>query len=1135
MSTVRSLYISICILLFAVTIMQAQIPNDSCQYAITLHADYQILEKKCSEITNENAIFKQESIETCNGNKTAYVSKSYYKVKPGTYTLSEPLGENRFIRVFNSCDDNVVKYCGYERTIKVVESFFQELNESIIEITSYSFDMNQPNYFTNCIKRVVPYSQNSVFNSEPDMFFYEVDYRDADPSWVQIGTVKGIPFDGYAIEAINSLGKMVARREITGCGTLAVDDGLCLLDTFHITYDAFGFTHLNAFSSTSGLILRAPDGRIEDFISFEGNVIEYESSSSVPIGPETDSNAGLNISVQRNNLFSQDGWTREDPTDITRVGTSFIRNAGPRLNVYKGLVGCNGILFSPKENGDIILDVGQGDGLGSMISPVNRYHNKGYLSTTIDILANSIFVGDTSNISGSVTCSEYNFNHLSLRNNSIASLTLDGIGSIRGLITFDVHGNDPALHDILQLTGSTAIAGNINIKLDANYDPPIGTSITLITYERLAIDLHQDDAPAGWLLQQDHDAKTINLVKENIVLGSQCESAEAITLSDETCNNIISSSTIDGINSNLNTCSNQNMRTKWYSAIINEEGPYTIDIINQQSIHKIGLYSGTCGSLNQLICSADSLNYFLVEGEYIFSVSASIDEVNGFDLCISPTQLSNSSIENIGINTQNPITSLDVNGSIRLSDDSISLPGVMRFKELKFEGFNGQRWVPLSDENQYSSNTEGDNDSSNEIQQLSLTGNNLTLTLGGTIDLTPLQNSIWNNIQGVPTDLLDGDDVDDADNDPTNEIETWATLAGIPTDIADGDDVDDADASITNEKINSVSLTNTQLTINEGTQDYMVNLADIATPWSKDVTDIYINEKVGISITDPQKELDIDGEVQISTNSSGSVFQLNLIENNSGYARLNFTNTSNKDITLAALPSATTADSKLSFYIEDAGDVMTVTGAYRVGINNNNPQSDLHIIHKNGPANGGLRIQNTSDANDDYWNMYVSSSTDELRLYANATQVGEFNFTSGAYSAISDERMKSGIQPLHFEWSKFMLLNAANYSFLHDANKRQYLGLLAQEVQEIYPELVQYDEEEDTYRLDYSGTGVIAIKAVQELKNENEVLKDDVNSLSKKNNEFKNLYIGLKNENEKMALMILELQRQINEINNKFE
>lgn len=260
--------------------------------------------------------------------------------------------------------------------------------------------------------------------------------------------------------------------------------------------------------------------------------------------------------------------------------------------------------------------------------------------------------------------------------------------------------------------------------------------------------------------------------------------------------------------------------------------------------------------------------------------------------------------------------------------------------------------------------------------------------------------------------------------------------------------------------------------------------------------------KIGIGISDPQRELDVDGQVQITTNSNASIFQLNLVENNGSYARLNMTNTSGKDITLAADPDVITANSKLNIYIEDAGDIMTYTGAKRVGINNGNPQSDLHIEHANGAANGGLRLQNTADANDDYWNFYVSSSNDELRLYANSTKVGDFDFVSGVYSSVSDERMKSSIQPLHFEWSKFMLLNAANYSFLHDTNKRKYLGLLAQEVQEIYPELVRYDEDEDTYRLDYSGTGVIAIKAVQELKKENEELKERVKNLETKLEEF---------------------------------
>jgi hypothetical protein len=43
------------------------------------------------------------------------------------------------------------------------------------------------------------------------------------------------------------------------------------------------------------------------------------------------------------------------------------------------------------------------------------------------------------------------------------------------------------------------------------------------------------------------------------------------------------------------------------------------------------------------------------------------------------------------------------------------------------------------------------------------------------------------------------DQVDDADADPTNELQDWTTLPGIPADIADGDQVDDADADPTNE------------------------------------------------------------------------------------------------------------------------------------------------------------------------------------------------------------------------------------------------------------------------------------------------------------------------------------------------
>jgi hypothetical protein len=77
----------------------------------------------------------------------------------------------------------------------------------------------------------------------------------------------------------------------------------------------------------------------------------------------------------------------------------------------------------------------------------------------------------------------------------------------------------------------------------------------------------------------------------------------------------------------------------------------------------------------------------------------------------------------------------------------------------------------------------------------------------------------WSNLPGIPAELADGvDDVDDADSDPTNELQDWSNLPGIPAELADGtDDVDDADADATNELQNlSVSAIGDTLYLQNG-------------------------------------------------------------------------------------------------------------------------------------------------------------------------------------------------------------------------------------------------------------------------------------------------------------------------------
>lgn len=218
--------------------------------------------------------------------------------------------------------------------------------------------------------------------------------------------------------------------------------------------------------------------------------------------------------------------------------------------------------------------------------------------------------------------------------------------------------------------------------------------------------------------------------------------------------------------------------------------------------------------------------------------------------------------------------------------------------------------------------------------------NQLTLSGGSSIDLSALATPDWNDLQNTPEGFLDGtDEVDDADADPTNEIQDlsidgnllqitnnanatvidlgtisgtdnqdlsfisgvislsrdpdgtlidlsgydsdvtddfdgqFGSLTGVPADLADGDQVDDADADPTNE-IQSLELVDDVLTLSGDLSGASLNFAG----WDKDASDDFdgqFNSLSGIPAdladgdqvddadADPTNELQV-----ITTNSS---------------------------------------------------------------------------------------------------------------------------------------------------------------------------------------------------------------------------------------------------------------------------
>jgi hypothetical protein len=261
----------------------------------------------------------------------------------------------------------------------------------------------------------------------------------------------------------------------------------------------------------------------------------------------------------------------------------------------------------------------------------------------------------------------------------------------------------------------------------------------------------------------------------------------------------------------------------------------------------------------------------------------------------------------------------------------------------------------------------------------------------------------------------------------------------------------------------------------------------------KNALTILKNGNTGIGTTTP------DATLQIFSDASSTIPQLKLTEyaTNDG-ARIIFDNyfeTANR-WTLYGRADNTDASSAFNIFYNNAGNIITATGLGNVGIKGT-PDADLHVRHVNNAGAGGLKLENSS--NGDWLRWYVSSTSANLRLYSKsqgATTIGEFDDVTGVYVALSDRRVKEAFRVLHFDWTNFMQLEPLTYQFIADKEHKSNIGMIAQDVKAIYPELVKYNTDEDLYHMDYSGFGVIAIKAVQELKAEVDAKDTVIGNLS---------------------------------------
>lgn len=153
-----------------------------------------------------------------------------------------------------------------------------------------------------------------------------------------------------------------------------------------------------------------------------------------------------------------------------------------------------------------------------------------------------------------------------------------------------------------------------------------------------------------------------------------------------------------------------------------------------------------------------------------------------------------------------------------------------------------------------------------------------------------------------------------------------------------------------------------------------------------------------------------------------------------------------------------------------------------VGIGTANPQMTLHLVQK--AIHSGIRLDEVNQTGQPTRRYFQIAYEGQGNIhFYHETGNGQWMDPTGNWHYNSDLSLKEKIAPLNDILKKVMQLNPVSFSWrnIHASD----IGFIAQDVEKIFPELVSSTTANgsETKGLAYSSFGVLAIKAIQEMKN----------------------------------------------------
>ena len=277
---------------------------------------------------------------------------------------------------------------------------------------------------------------------------------------------------------------------------------------------------------------------------------------------------------------------------------------------------------------------------------------------------------------------------------------------------------------------------------------------------------------------------------------------------------------------------------------------------------------------------------------------------------------------------------------------------------------------------------------------------------------------------------------------------------------------------------------------------------------------------VGINTTAPTEKLEVNGNIKakkifIDDGSGGSTEVGGPGDDGKGWTGGTYAIATGK-VTFASDDSLgfTTddlrgADADVDTFVQKSGDTMTgslgVSGGQIKMLIDGNGHASLEL--QPDASTKGSYIDITAGDGTDYglrlgkWSKagaaYISTRTSAMKfrtVNTDAITIDTDQNTTfhGNMTVSSDERLKSNIKPLEDSLSK--LMNIRGVSYVKKASNQPEIGVIAQEVERQYPELIR-NRDDGMKTVNYNGLIGVLIESVKQLSSEIDILKAETHRL----------------------------------------